>query len=293
MDGQAAHPATPAPAASLPDTTEGTLLGGTVRYRQFRTGYRSGLEPVLMAALVPARRGERVIEAGCGAGAGLLCLTQRVSGLEGFGVELDLATARLADENFHANHRDALTLVNADITSPSLRRTLAGVTASCGCEADMVPMGRRFDHAFANPPWHRVDATPSPEGRRDTAKRARQDTIPAWISALASLLRPKGSLTLALPADLAAPALAACEASDIGSAEIVPLWPEPGREARIILIRGRLHGRSGSRLLPGLVLHHRGGGFTPEAESVLRDGHALFPESFRATQRRVQVFTPF
>ncbi|NHO31273.1 methyltransferase [Acetobacter sp. LMG 1636] len=247
-----------------------------------------------MAALVPARRGERVIEAGCGAGAGLLCLTRRVSGLEGLGVELDGATVRLAEENFRDNHHDNLTLLNADITDPSFRHRVAGAAACYDCRHGPLPADRRFDHAFANPPWHRVNTTPSPEMRRDKARRAtRPDTILAWISALASLLRPKGSLTLALPADLTAPALAACEASDIGSAEIVPLWPEPGREARIILIRGRLHGRAGSRLLPGLVLHHSGGGFTREAEAVLRDGHALFPESFRATHRRTRSLTLF
>ncbi|GBR06049.1 methyltransferase [Acetobacter oeni LMG 21952] len=250
---------------------------------------------MLMAALVPARRGERVVEAGCGAGAGLLCLMQRVAGLEGVGIELDPDTAWLAGENFRSNGRDDLTVLNADITGCALRGLLSDSAAPCGCPPGIcrpgpLPLDYRFDHAFANPPWHRVNTTPSPEGRRDKARRALPDTIPAWISALAALLRPKGSLTLALPADLAAPALAACEKSDIGSAEIVPLWPEPGREARILLIRGRLHGRAGSRLLPGLVLHHAGGRFTPEAEAVLRDGQALFPETFRATHRRTRAF---
>jgi tRNA1Val (adenine37-N6)-methyltransferase len=50
-------------------TTEGHLLGGRIRYRQPDTGFRSGLEPVLLAASVPARPGEHVLEAGTGAGA--------------------------------------------------------------------------------------------------------------------------------------------------------------------------------------------------------------------------------
>ncbi|MFT8614000.1 MAG: SAM-dependent methyltransferase, partial [Gluconobacter oxydans] len=37
---------------------EGFLLGGRVRYDQFAKGYRPGLEPVLMAASLPARPGE-------------------------------------------------------------------------------------------------------------------------------------------------------------------------------------------------------------------------------------------
>ena len=70
------------------DVTEGHLLGGRVRYAQPRVGYRTGIEPVLLAAAVAARAGERVLEAGCGAGAGLLCLAARVPGITGLGVEL-------------------------------------------------------------------------------------------------------------------------------------------------------------------------------------------------------------
>lgn len=280
LAGQAVPPATPAP-DPRPATTEGTLLGGRIQYRQFRTGYRTGLEPVLMAALVPARAGERVIEAGCGAGAGLLCLSKRVPGLLGAGIEVDPATAMLARENFSANHCNGLYVFSKNISDPQL-----GTALTSGTSPFSSP---RFDHAFANPPWHRVNTTPSPEERRDKARRANPDTLAQWIRSLASLLRPKGSLTLALPAELTAEALAICEASRIGSAEIVPLWPETGRECRIVLIRARLHGRAGSRILPGLTLHNCGGAFTREAEQILREGCPLFPDTFRSANRRGPV----
>ena len=74
-------------------------------YRQFRDGYRTGIEPVLLAATVPARAGSRVLEAGCGAGAGLLCLAARAPGLHGTGIERDPATATLARFNLDRNDR--------------------------------------------------------------------------------------------------------------------------------------------------------------------------------------------
>ena len=52
--------------------TEGTLLGGAIRYGQPKTGYRTGIEPIFLAAAVPAHAGNQVLEAGTGAGAGLL-----------------------------------------------------------------------------------------------------------------------------------------------------------------------------------------------------------------------------
>ena len=48
------------------------LLGGRVRLIQPVRGYRAGMDAALLAAAAPAAPGERVIEAGCGAGAVLM-----------------------------------------------------------------------------------------------------------------------------------------------------------------------------------------------------------------------------
>ena len=83
--------------------TGGYLLGGRVRYAQPRQGFRSGIEPVLLAAAVPARAGERVLEGGTGAGAALLCLAARVPGVHGVGIERDGTLVSLARRNASAN----------------------------------------------------------------------------------------------------------------------------------------------------------------------------------------------
>lgn len=58
-----------------------------------------------MAAAVPARHGQHVLEVGCGAGAGLLCLMHRVPDLHGTGIEKDSETAELARTNLLANKK--------------------------------------------------------------------------------------------------------------------------------------------------------------------------------------------
>src|ERR1700712_4723911 len=85
------------------EITHGHLLDGRVRFAQRRTGFRTGIEPVLLAAAIPARAGQRVIEAGTGAGAALLCLAARVPGVSGLGVELDGEMAALARTNAAGN----------------------------------------------------------------------------------------------------------------------------------------------------------------------------------------------
>lgn len=239
-------------------TTDGTLLGGRVSYRQFRDGYRTGIEPVLLAATVQARPGLRVLEAGCGAGAGLLCLSARAGGLHGTGIEQDPATAALARHNLDANGCADWPVVVASLADASARLA-----------------GRDHDQAIANPPWHDDGSSASPSPRRDLAKRAPTGTLAGWSLCLARLLRPGGALTLALPAARHAEAASAMTANGFGAIRLLPLWPVWGRPARIVLVRGVLGARSADAVLPGLVLHRPGGGFTETAERILRNAEPL------------------
>jgi tRNA1(Val) A37 N6-methylase TrmN6 len=235
--------------------TDGSLLGGRVRYVQPREGFRSGIEPVLLAAAIPARPGERILEGGTGAGAVLLCLAARVQNLRGLGVERDAALVALAEANAAANGMAGLAFLAADLTA-------------------LGDVGT-FDHALANPPYHDPAGTASPSAARAQAKRADRGTLAAWSKAMGSRLRHRGTLTCILPAAVLAGCLAAMEAADCSAGAVLPLWPKTGRPAKLVLVRGIKGGRAPLRLLPGLVLHQDDGQYTPAADRVLRDGQAL------------------
>lgn len=235
--------------------SQGSLLGGRVRYAQLDDGHRTGIEPVLLAAAVPALPGERVVEAGSGAGAGLLCLAARVPGLWGLGVERDPVLCALAAGNAAVNGFAQLGFAAMDIAA---------------WRADAP-----FDHALANPPWHAEDATASADARRDAAKRAGQGLLTLWVARLAAGLRHRGTLSLVLPTARLPEALAALAAAQCGAASVLPLWPKPGREARLILLRGIRNARGACRMLAGLTLHRPEGGFSDAAQAILRDGAPL------------------
>ena len=55
------------------------FLGGRLRIWQPRAGYRAGIDPVMLAAAVPARPRQSVLELGCGAGTASLCLAAQPS----------------------------------------------------------------------------------------------------------------------------------------------------------------------------------------------------------------------
>ncbi len=241
--------------------TDGTLLDGRVRYRQLAEGHRSGFEPVLLAAAVPARAGQKVLETGTGAGAALLCLAHRVPGLTGTGLEISAALVRLANENFRINDFEGFSCAQGDALSPALPPD--------------------FDHVFSNPPWHDAAGTMSPDAARALAHHAAPDLLETWIAGLTVCLKPQGTITLILPAAALSRAAAALRTQEFGAIALLPLWPRAGKPAGQFIIAARRGAKSPDKILPGLILHDDAG-IAPEADAILRTGAPLsLGQSFR------------
>ncbi len=235
--------------------TEDRLLGGRLTYRQPAIGFRSGIEPVLLAAAVPAKSGQRVLEAGTGAGAALLCLHARVPGLRSLGVEIDPALVGLAATNAAANGFASM-------------EVLAGAVETVALQQDV-------DHAIANPPYHLAAGTASPLAARDLAKRGSIPQLQAWIGRLAAALRPGGTLTLIVPASRIPTCLRAMDDATCSCTVVFPLWPAAERPAKLVVIRGVRTTRAPMRLSAGLVLHRADGLLTEAAQAVLREASSL------------------
>jgi len=237
------------------EISDDTLLGGRVIYRQALHGYRTGIEPVLLAAAIPARPGDRVLEAGTGAGAALLALCARVENLSGTGLERDAGLAHLAAGNLAAN-------------------ACPGIRILCTPVEDFRPDGT-YDHAFANPPWHNDASTPSPDAAKRHAKIATASTLKIWIGALAGALRHRGTLSLILPAAQFAQAAACLVEAQCAEISVLPLWPKHHLPAKLAILQAVRNGKGPGRILPGLVLHEPDGGYTAAASRVLKEGAAL------------------
>ncbi len=247
--------------------TENRLLGGRVVLCQPASGYRAAIDPVLLAAAVPALRGERVLDLGCGVGAAALCLAARVPDCRIVGLELQPDLAALARHNAAANgvaHRFAVIEGDVRRPPPELAAAAASETGVPG-----------FDHVMMNPPFLPAGAaTPPPEATKALAHQEGAAALEDWIAAACRLLKPRGGLTLIHRADRV-DAICAALRPRFGAVELIPLWPKPGRPARRLVVRARKDARSPAVLAFGLVLHRPEGGFTEEAEAILRGGKAL------------------
>lgn len=238
------------------DLTHDAFLGGQLHLWQPRTGYRAGVDPVLLAASVPAQAGESVLDLGCGVGAAALCLGARVPGLDLMGVERQANYAALA-------RRNGLTVIEADLSD--LPEDLRA---------------RSFDHVLANPPFFDRNAGRQASDAGREAARGQSTPLAAWVDAGARRLRHKGHLHMIHRAERVPDLLAAAHGR-LGSPEIWPISPRVGRLAELVIFRARKDGRAEFRLNAPIILHkgaqheQDADSYTPEIQAVLRDGAAL------------------
>lgn len=234
--------------------TQDRFLDGRVMVRQPENGFRAGLDAVMLAAAVPARPSDDVLELGAGAGTASLCLAARVGGCTITGVELDPVLVELANANASSNGLTARTrFVAAD---------------AFDLPADLR---RSFHHVFCNPPFHGEDGEVSPDAGRALAL---QDggRLADWLDAGMKRTASNGTFTAILRADRLGEALGALPEKGVA---MLPLWPKASEPAKRVIVAIRKGSRAGSRLFPGLVLHESNGRYTEAADAILRGGKAF------------------
>lgn len=243
--------------------TEDGFLGGRLRLRQPAEGYRAAIDPVLLAAAVPAAPGQRVADLGCGVATAALCLMARVAGVSVTGLELQPTLAALAEQN---------ALLNAALNDSGARlRVLQGDVASPPAELTGSP----FDHVMLNPPYLEPGAVrESPQELRRIATVEGPAALDTWLACALGLLAPRGSLTVIHRADRIERLLALLT-PHCGDIAIFPVWPRSGEAAKRLLLQARKGHGGAPRLLAGLVLHDSEGAYTAAAQAVLRDAQGL------------------
>ncbi len=239
------------------DASHDRFLGGAVTVVQPVEGYRAGMDAVLLAASLQAKGGARLAEAGCGAGAALLCAAHRLADCTFVGFEREAGALAFAREGVAANGFSG----RVDARSHDVADRLA--------EDENA-----FDQSFSNPPYFEPGAVRAPAAGKTAAYLA-ETPMKAWVLFLHHITKPGGRITMIHRA-AALGDLLELLGPRTGEIEVLPIRPAPGAEAGRVLVRARKGLRRGPlRLYDGLALHESAGGpLTARAQASL-NGAAL------------------
>lgn len=257
-------------------TSADDFLGGRLSILQPRRGYRAGSDAVFLAALVAAGGREHVLDAGAGVGVAGLCLLARAPNAQVTAVDIDAGLCTLATKNAARNGFGArFTAVNADVTLPGKALGALGLKRE------------GYDHVMANPPFYAEGSTrPARDPRRAAAHVMRGQDLAAWMRFFAAMAAPGASLTLIHRPDSLGELLELLEGR-FGGVTVFPLFPKREEPASRVIVQAKKGSRAGLSLLPGLVLHEEDGGYTAQAEAVLRGGEPLDLGAHKKKGRRL------
>ena len=236
--------------------TEDKLLDGRVTVLQPHRGYRAAIDPVLLAAAVPALRDEHILDLGSGTGVASLCLAARLQDVHVTGLELQhglVDFARKSAGNSGLSARVAFESGNI-LTPPN------SVTRS------------KFDHVMANPPYMaKGTGFPPHDPQKSVAHVEGPAVLEDWLALAQTSIKTGGTVTFIHRADRQKE-LTASFTGGTWHVTIYPIWPRDREgSAKRVIVHAR-HGDATSQVMArGLVLHDAEGCYTEKANAILRD----------------------
>ncbi|NLS02567.1 methyltransferase [Rhizobium sp. P32RR-XVIII] len=258
------------------DTIDAFHRGGFHVVQPRGRGHRSGMDAMLLAALVCDDRAIKVADLGAGAGAAGLAVASRLPKAEVVLFERSAEMAGYArrsialPENAHMTGR--VSVVEADVTLTAKARNEAGLT-------DEI-----FHHVIMNPPFNDAGDRRTPDALKAEAHAMTDGLFESWIRTAGAIMVPGGQLSLIARAESIAEVIAAC-GRRFGGIEITAIHPREGENAVRILVTAIKGSRARLSLRAPFIMHeestHK---FSPFVDD-LNNGRAAYPRLSRSRNR--------
>jgi tRNA1(Val) A37 N6-methylase TrmN6 len=231
-------------------------------------GHRSGMDAMLLAALVAGEGPIRVADLGAGAGAAGLAVVSRIQKAEVLLVERSPLMADFARKSValeaNAAFAGRIAILEADVSLAGKARIAAGLV-------DDV-----HDHVIMNPPFNDGADRRTPDALKAEAHAMDDNLFERWIRTASAILKPGGQLSLIARPQSIAEIIAAC-GRRLGGIEVTPIHPRTGESAHRILVTAIKGSRARLALRMPLIMHdgpqHA---FTPLVND-LNNGRASYP----------------
>ena len=225
---------------------------GVVRITQPVKGHRFNLDSILLADFCRIKPKDRVLEPGAGTGVISLLLAKKHPRAAFTAVEVQPQLADLCKRNIVDNSLDGRTTVLAhDLRR--MNRTLAPGS---------------FSVIVANPPYIKEGTgRTSTHAARQNARHDRAASLESWLN-LHRFLKNCGKYCLVFPAARLAELVAFMKRRKLEPKRLRMVHPYRNRPASLVLLESVKEAGSGLEVLPPLIVHEPGGGYTKEMREI-------------------------
>ena len=238
------------------EVVENTILRGKLKLLQPKVGFHAAIDTVFLAAAVPVKDRQHVLDVGCGVGSAGLSVALRNKTIQLTGIDIQQELIDLA-------------LQNAALNDMSDRcRFFQGTVL-----ADKSVQDNAFHSVMMNPPYQEAGThMPSPKKIKafSHGEDASGATLTDWVKYAHRKLKQGGFLTMIHRADrLDDVILSLTTRRWFGSLVIYPLYPHAGENARRVIVRARKERYAAAIVKSGMVIHEKNGTYTSDAEKIL------------------------
>ncbi len=236
--------------------TEDSLLDGRLILLQPKDGFRASIDPIILAATVPVKVGDRVLDVGTGSGAAALALLVREPWAWVTGLDIQESLIALASRSAARNQMtEHATFLSADLMSEYVRAKLG-----------------QFDHVMSNPPFFEQGSGQLPKNKaRALATVESTADLRMWIEFMVGAVRDGGTITLIHRAEREDEVidLLSLECGDIAVMDLTP--KQGGGMQKLIVIQAIKNARAEEVSRIEFIVHEANDDFTEQALAVLRD----------------------
>ncbi|NEI68066.1 methyltransferase [Rhizobium lusitanum] len=231
-------------------------------------GHRSGMDAMLLAALVADERAIRVADLGAGAGAAGMAVASRLDRAEVVLFERSPDMAEFARKSLllpeNGRFANRVSVIEADVTLTGKDRNEAGLVDDS------------FHHVIMNPPFNDASDRLTPDALKAEAHAMTDGLFEKWIRTAGAIMIPGGQLSLIARPESIGEIIAAC-GRRFGGIEITPIHPREGENAVRILVTGVKGSRARLALRAPLTMHGEGTHKFSDFVDDLNNGRAAYP----------------
>ncbi|MFS8116089.1 methyltransferase [Rhizobium jaguaris] len=230
-------------------------------------GHRSGMDAMLLAALVADDRNIRVADLGAGAGAAGMAVASRLEQATVVLFERSTVMAEFARKSLalseNARFAGRVAVVEADVTLTAKARNNAGL------------IDDSFHHVIMNPPFNDASDRLTPDALKAQAHAMTDGLFESWVRTAGAIMIPGGQLSLIARPQSIGELIAAC-GRRFGGIEITPIHPREGENAVRILVTAIKGSRARLALRAPLIMHGEGTHKFSDFVDDLNNGRAAY-----------------